>query len=59
MNIGDKILFGEYKWVVLEVQSDKALIITDEIAEQRDYHDKNTDITWKDCEIRKYLIKSI
>jgi hypothetical protein len=55
MNIGDKILFGEYKWVVLEVHCDKALIITDEIVEQRDYHDKNTDITWKDCEIRKYL----
>lgn len=55
MQIGDQLVFGKYEWIVLEVQDDKALIITKDIIEQRDYHNKYTDVTWKDCELRKYL----
>ena len=39
MQIGDKIRFGRYDWRVLDIQNDMALIITDEIIEQRVYHD--------------------
>lgn len=55
MKIGDKLVFGEYKWRIIDLKEDKALILTEDIIELRDYHNKSTDITWKDCELRKYL----
>ena len=55
MQIGDKIRFGRYEWCVLDIQSDMALMITDEIIEQRAYHDAYKEITWADCALRKYL----
>ena len=55
MQAGDKILFGNYEWRVLEVQNNTALIITEYIIEQRAYHDAYKDITWADCSLRKYL----
>lgn len=55
MRVGDQLVFGEYKWLVLEVKEDKALILTEEIIELRDYHNKSTAITWKDCGLRSYL----
>ena len=55
MQIGDKIRFGRYEWRVLDIQNDMALIITDEIIEQRAYHDAYKEITWADCALRKYL----
>ena len=55
MQTGDTITFGPYEWRVLDVQNNAALVITEEIIEQRAYHDKYVDITWADCEIRKYL----
>jgi hypothetical protein len=55
MQIGDILSFGSYKWRVLDIQNDTALIITEEIIEQRPYHDRYVDITWADCELRKYL----
>jgi len=55
MQVGDKIQFGSYEWQVLEIQNNKALIITEYIIEQRPYHDAYKDITWADCSLRKYL----
>ncbi|MCL1823641.1 MAG: DUF6273 domain-containing protein [Oscillospiraceae bacterium] len=55
MQAGDKIVFGEYNWRVLDIQNNIALIITDTIIETRSYHDRYTDITWADCALRKYL----
>jgi len=55
MQVGDKIVFGKYEWRVLDIQSSTALIITEEIIEQRAYHDVYKDITWADCSLRKYL----
>ncbi|MDR0272296.1 MAG: DUF6273 domain-containing protein [Clostridiales bacterium] len=55
MQIGDKIVFGEYEWRVLDIQGDNTLIITEYIIEQRSYNDANKDITWADCSLRKYL----
>jgi hypothetical protein len=53
--IGTLIPFGEYNWRVLDVQGDKALIITENVVEQRAYHNKFTDVTWEMCDLRKYL----
>lgn len=55
MQIGDIINFGNYDWRVLEVQNNKALIITEYIIEQCSYHDAYVDITWADCSLRRYL----
>lgn len=55
MKIGDIIQFGSYEWQILDVENDKALIITKEIIEQRAYHDSYQDTTWAECALRKYL----
>jgi RNA polymerase subunit RPABC4/transcription elongation factor Spt4 len=53
--VGDIIQFGPYDWRVLDVQGGKALIITDKVIEKRQYHGEYTDLTWADCNLRKYL----
>ena len=47
--------FGDYKWRVLDVQGDKALIITEDVVEQRCYSKDLADATWETCALRKYL----
>ena len=47
--------FGGYNWRVLDIQDNVALLITEDIIEQRAYHNAYKDITWADCSLRKYL----
>lgn len=53
--IGSIISFGSYDWRILNIQNNAALIITEDIIEQRSYHDNRKDTTWADCELRSYL----
>jgi len=53
--VGCIITFGGYKWRVLDVQGDKALIITEDIVESRHYNDVPANITWETCTLREYL----
>ena len=53
--IGSTISFGDYNWRILDIQNNVALIITEDIIGQRAYHDIYTDVTWADCDLRKYL----
>jgi hypothetical protein len=66
IKIGSLIPFGEYNWRVLDVQNgiagqcpDRALIITEDVVEQRAYHSSyNNDcktVTWETCDLREYL----
>ena len=55
MQVGDLIIFGKYEWRVLEIQNNSALIITEEVIARRPYHNILMDITWADCDMRKYL----
>jgi hypothetical protein len=55
MLVGDRIDFNKYEWRVLDIRNNTALIITENIIGQRAYHDRYTDVTWADCELRKYL----
>ncbi len=55
MNIGSVITFGDYQWRVLDSKNGMALILTDNIIEQRDYHNKKEAVTWEHSEIRNYL----
>lgn len=51
----DIIAFGKYNWQVLSIKDGRALIITEDIIALRWYHTKFADITWADCDLRKYL----
>jgi len=53
--MGSIISFGGYNCRVLDIQNNVALVITEDIIEQRAYHDDYKDITWADCSLRKYL----
>ena len=53
--VGSVIPFGPYKWCVLDVQDDKALLITDKIVEERPYNDEFIPVTWETCTLRSYL----
>ena len=37
--IGSTVSFGGYTWRILDIQNNMALIITENIIEQRAYHD--------------------
>ena len=63
---GDVISFGRYpcdrdgslaplEWQVLEVSSGEALLITRCCIDCRQYHHRGEDITWEDCDLRKWL----
>jgi len=45
MQIGDKLSFGNYSWIVLDIQDDKALLLTEFIIEQGSYHRSYSEIT--------------
>lgn len=55
MEARDKILFGSYEWRILDIQDDTALIITENIIEQRPYNNYSGDVTWVDSSLREYL----
>lgn len=49
------IRFGIYDWFVLDRQEGKKLIITEKVIGKRSYHNAQCEITWKLCDLRKYL----
>jgi len=49
------ITLFDKNWKVLDIQQGKALIISENIIELRVYHATATDITWKNCDLRRYL----
>ncbi len=55
ISIGSIIPFGGYDWRILDIKDHAALIITENIIDQRSYHDAYKEITWADCSLRKYL----
>ncbi|MDR0853362.1 MAG: DUF6273 domain-containing protein [Clostridiales Family XIII bacterium] len=61
INRGDIVAFGTWreeqlKWRVLEVQHNRALIITEEIIEKRPYDiEYNSTVTWEICTLRDWL----
>jgi len=53
--IGDIIEFGGHNWLVLDVEHNKALIITERIIDMREYHVTGASITWASSSIRRWL----
>jgi hypothetical protein len=42
-------------WLVLAVEEEKVLLISEKVLEKRPYHKVRKDITWENCDLRKYL----
>ena len=54
-DVGDIIEFGGYDWRVLEVKDGKALVISEYVLYERQYHNDHEYPTWAESEIRQYL----
>ena len=55
LQIGAVIQFGGYEWRVLDVQNNRALIITENIIEIRPYNEQSANVTWETSSLRRYL----
>ncbi len=56
--VGDEVTFGDFDWLVLDVQDDKALIITADIIGKRPYNDEYIETTWEHSSLRlKRVVK--
>jgi len=53
--IGSIIVFGEREWLILEIDENRAKIISVDIIEKRAYHDTDTPTTWATSNIRNFL----
>jgi hypothetical protein len=49
------VWLGGYQWRVLDVQSDKALLLTEDVIEKRCYNKIRTKISWEKCTLDHYL----
>ena len=54
-HIGDIITFGAYDWRILDIQGGRALVVSENILEHRQYHTSSSSITWAECSLRAYL----
>ena len=53
--VGDVIRLGGIDWRVLEVTGGRALLLSDQVLEERRYHGSMSIITWELCSLREYL----
>ncbi|MCL2500541.1 MAG: DUF6273 domain-containing protein [Defluviitaleaceae bacterium] len=53
--INEVVIFGDYTWRVLDIQDDKALLLSTFIMEQRAYHPCYEGVTWETSKLRAYL----
>jgi hypothetical protein len=57
---GDTFTFGSFRgkdieWLVLDVQDDKALVISKDIIDVRAYNEIQENTTWEQCDLRQWL----
>jgi len=53
---GSVISFGGYDWRVLDIQDNKALLLSERVIEKKRYH-SNEEVTWSESELHDYLNK--
>ena len=53
--VGTSVLFGEYKWLIVEKNADKVLLVKSVPINGYAYNEENQKITWADCSLRTYL----
>jgi len=54
-SIGDVIQFGDFNWRVLDIEAGKALLLSEDILEERAYHPCYEGVTWEISMLRQYL----
>lgn len=59
MQTNDIAKFGKFEWVVLEVKSNKLLLLTKNIIELQTYHDKSLDVTWTQTKPPMFMVMGI
>ena len=52
---GTSVLYGEYKWLIVEKEEDKVFLVKSEPINGYAYHNQSKKITWADCSLREYL----
>lgn len=65
---GDTVSFGSYeqdgdesngkeeiKWIVLEKEADRILVISESVLDHQPYNTVCTDVTWSNCSLRQWL----
>jgi len=63
---GDILLFGKYpqgengevkpiEWIILDIDYDKALLLSRYALAYKQFHKNKKDVTWEDCDLRKWL----
>ena len=53
--VGSVIEFGKYKWRILDIQDQLALIVTEHIIDQQPYNNRPGEVTWSNCSLRAHL----
>ena len=64
--VGEKVYFGKYlqdkdggvqkiQWRVLDKKENSLLLLTEYGIDVKQYHEKNENITWEDCTLRRWL----
>ena len=49
------IEFAGNDWSILTIEGDKALLLSNEMVTYMPYNEQNTEVTWENCDLRKYL----
>ncbi|MDR0918786.1 MAG: DUF6273 domain-containing protein [Oscillospiraceae bacterium] len=55
MTLGDEVVFGKYKWNVLDIKEDKMLLLCSRPVKFTNFMNKRIKSTWKQSAIREYL----
>ena len=55
VKVGSLIPLGKYQWIVLKIEGERALILSECVIDQRPFHEEMVFITWEHCDLRKYL----
>ena len=60
IKVGETIQFGDYagkpiEWIVLNIEKNRALLLSKYIIEVGSYHSSLVPVKWEDCDLRAYL----
>jgi len=51
-----RVSFGNYNWLVLDIQNNKALLLSENSIGKRPYHSPSScNVTWEKCDLKRYL----
>ena len=63
-SVGQKTTFGSYEqgsgkkpitWLVVKVENNRALLLSESILDEKPYHNSNSSVTWETSSLRRWL----